>query len=609
MFEAHFQTFEEPETGVALSARLSAFREELTRRNLSGFVVPRADQQQNEYVAPSEERLAWLTGFTGSAGMAIVLMHEAAIFVDGRYTLQAGKQVDTKVWGVQPLVDPPPETWLAQHLTAGDRLGFDPWLHTTASAERLAAACAKAGAELVAVDTNPLDAIWTERPPLPLAPVSLHGKQFAGEIEADKLKRIEAEITRLGADALVLSDSHAVAWAFNIRGADVAHTPLPLSYAVIPKSGRPTLFIDHRKLSNSVRDHLEQTATVTDPGALTLKLTELAKSGASIALDSATSADALTRLISAAGGKVLRGNDPTALLKAVKNDTEIAGTKTAHRRDAIALARFLAWVDHEAPSGKLTEIDAVEALETFRRETGALKDVSFPTISGTGPNGAIVHYRVTRKSNRRIARGDLLLIDSGAQYEDGTTDVTRTIAIGEPTQEMRDRFTRVLRGHIAISRAIFPDGTTGAQLDTLARQYLWQAGVDFEHGTGHGVGSYLSVHEGPARISKLGTTALKRGMILSNEPGYYKTDAFGIRIENLELVVAADVAGAEKPVNAFETLTLAPIDRRLVDLNMLSGEELSWLNEYHERVRHAVRGHVDDATKAWLDQATAPLSL
>jgi Xaa-Pro aminopeptidase len=609
MFEALFQTFEEPETGVALTARLSAFREELAKRNLSGFVVPRADQQQNEYVPPSEERLAWLTGFTGSAGMAIVLAREAALFVDGRYTLQAGKQVDAKAWRIESLVDPPPETWLAQHLLAGDRLGFDPWLHTTAAAEKLSMACAKAGAELVAVDSNPVDAVWTERPPLPLAPVSLHGQQFSGELEADKLKRIEAEIGKLGADALVLSDSHAVAWTFNIRGGDVAHTPLPLSYALVPKSGRPTLFIDHRKLSNSVRDHLERTATVVEPAALTSKLIELSKSGASIALDTATAADALTRLISSAGGKPVRGGDPVSLLKAVKNDTEIAGTKAAHRRDAVALARFLAWIDREAPAGNLTEIDAVEALESFRRDTGALKDVSFPTISGTGPNGAIVHYRVTRKSNRRIARGDLLLIDSGAQYEDGTTDVTRTIAIGVPTFEMRDRFTRVLRGHIAIARALFPDGTSGAQLDTLARQYLWQAGVDFEHGTGHGVGSYLSVHEGPARISKIGATPLRRGMILSNEPGYYKADGFGIRIENLELVVAAEVAGAEKPVNAFETLTLAPIDRRLVDLNMLTGDELSWLNEYHERVRHAVRGHVDDATKAWLDEATAPLSL
>jgi Xaa-Pro aminopeptidase len=606
MFEAHFQTFEEPESGVALTARLSALREELARRKLTGFVIPRADQQQNEYVAPAEERLAWLTGFTGSAGLAIVLTKEAAVFVDGRYTLQAGKQVDRKAWEVEPLVDPPPEHWLTRHLASGDRLGFDPWLHTSAAAERLAAACTKAGAELVAVDSNPIDAVWTERPAPPLGPVTIHGAQFAGEIEAEKLKRIRLEINKLGADALVLSDSHAVAWAFNIRGADVSHTPLPLSYAVVPKEGRPVVFIDHRKLSNATRDHLEQSADVEEPAVLTVKLTELAKRGASIALDSATAADALSRLIAGAGGKPVRGNDPVSQLKAVKNLTEIEGTRTAHQRDAVALTRFLAWIDREAPSGGLTEIDAVEALETFRRQTGALKDVSFPTISGTGPNGAIVHYRVTRKSNRRIAPGDLLLIDSGAQYQDGTTDVTRTIAIGQPTDEMRDRFTRVLRGHIAIARAIFPDGTTGAQLDTLARQYLWQAGLDFEHGTGHGVGSYLSVHEGPARISKLGTTPLKRGMILSNEPGYYKTDAFGIRIENLELVVGTDIAGAEKPVNAFETLTLAPIDRRLIDTSMLSASELNWLNDYHARVSRVVRPHLDDnATKLWLDEATA----
>ena len=607
MFEAHFQTFEEPESGVALTARLSAFREELARRKLTGFVIPRADQQQNEYVASSEERLAWLTGFTGSAGMAIVLVHEAAIFVDGRYTLQAAKQVDTRAWKVESLIDPPPESWLTTRVATGDRLGFDPWLHTTAAAERLAAACSKAGATLVAVDSNPLDSVWTERPSPPLGPVAIHGTQFSGEAEGEKIARLRAEIERLGVDALVLSDSHAVAWTFNIRGADVSHTPLPLSYALVPKTGRPTVFIDHRKLSNSARDHLEQSADVAEPNALTPQLTALAQRGASIALDSATAADALNRLINNAGGKAVRGNDPTALLKACKNATEIEGTRNAHRRDAVALARFLAWIDREAPTGSLTEIDTVEALETFRRETGALKDVSFPTIAGTGPNGAIVHYRVTRKTNRRIATGDLLLIDSGAQYQDGTTDVTRTIAIGTPTAEMRDRFTRVLRGHIAIARAIFPDGATGAQLDTLARQYLWAAGIDFEHGTGHGVGSYLSVHEGPARISKLGTTPLRRGMILSNEPGYYKTDAFGIRIENLELVVAREVTGAEKPMNAFETLTLAPIDRRLIDLEMLNPDELAWLNAYHARVRSEIRPHLDEATQAWLDAATAVL--
>ena len=609
MFEAHFQTFEDPEAGVALSARLSAFREELARRKLTGFVIPRADQQQNEYVPPSEERLAWLTGFTGSAGLAIVLTREAALFVDGRYTLQAGKQVDGKAWTIQPLVDPPPESWIGTQLVSGDRLGFDPWLHTSSAAERLASACTRAGAELVAVDSNPVDAVWGERPPAPLGPVAIQPLQFAGESEADKLIRIRREIDKLGAEALVLSDPHAVAWTFNIRGADVAHTPLPLSYALVPRDGRPILFIDSRKLSNVTRDHLEQSADVAEPEALIARLTELGQAGAAIALDNATAADALSRLITAAGGKPLRGSDPVSLLKASKNATEIEGTRTAHRRDAVALVRFLAFIDHEAPAGRLTEIDAVEALETFRRDTGALKDVSFPTIAGTGPNGAIVHYRVTRKSNRRIARGDLLLIDSGAQYQDGTTDVTRTIAIGEPSAEMRDRFTRVLRGHIAIARAVFPDGASGAQLDTLARQFLWQAGLDFEHGTGHGVGSYLSVHEGPGRISKLGSAALKRGMILSNEPGYYKTDGYGIRIENLELVVAIDIDGAEKPMNAFETLTLAPIDRRLIDLYMLSADELSWLNDYHTRVRHEVRPHLDEATKAWLERATAPLSL
>ena len=538
MFEAHFQTFEDPEGGVALSARLAALREELTRRNLTGFIVPRADAQQNEYVPPSDERLAWLSGFTGSAGLAAALKDRAVLFVDGRYTLQAAQQIDTTAWTVASLVEPPPEAWLAQELKPGDRLGFDPWLHTSAAVERLEAACAKAGAELVAVESNPIDAVWQERPAPPLGQVAVHELKYAGEAEPAKLARIRDEIAKLRADALVMSDPHAVAWTFNIRGADVAHTPLPLSYALVPKDGRPTVFIDSRKLSNSSRDHLERHADVAEPDQLGIELKRLAETKAAIAIDAATGADALSRMITAAGGKPVRGSDPVALLKAVKNDTEIAGTRTAHERDAVALARFLYWVDREAPSGQLTEIDTVEALESFRRDTGALRDVSFPTIAGSGPNGAIVHYRVTRKTNRRIRPGELLLIDSGAQYQDGTTDVTRTIAVGDPTPEMRDRFTRVLRGHLAIARAVFPDGTTGAQIDAFARQYLWQVGLDFEHGTGHGVGSYLSVHEGPARISKLGTTPLKRGMILSNEPGYYKTNAYGIRIENLELVVA-----------------------------------------------------------------------
>jgi len=607
MFEAHFQTFEDPDAGTLMPARLAAFREELIRRNLTGFLVPRADSQQNEYVPPSEERLAWLTGFTGSAGLALPQLVSATMFVDGRYTLQAAQQVDGSAWKVESLTDPPPETWLATNLKAGDRIGYDPWLHTTAAIERLEAACKKAGAELVPVESNPVDAVWLERPAPPLGQVSVHDQKLSGEGETAKLEKIRTELGKLKADALVVSDPHAVAWTFNIRGADVAHTPLPLAYALVPKEGRPTVFIDSRKLSNSARDHLERSATVVQPERLTDDIAAIAASGASIALDAATAADALTRLITSAGGKPLRGADPLALLKAVKNPVEISGTRTAHARDAVALAKFLCWVDREAPSGNITEIDAVEALETFRRETGALKDVSFPTISGSGPNGAIVHYRVTRKTNRRVNPGELLLIDSGAQYQDGTTDVTRTIAVGTPTAEMRDRFTRVLRGHIAIARAVFPDGTTGAQIDSFARQFLWQAGLDFEHGTGHGVGSYLSVHEGPARISKLGTTPLKRGMILSNEPGYYKTGAYGIRIENLELVVPADIASAEKPTNKFETLTFAPIDRRLIETSLMAPDEVKWLNEYHAKVRELVSGALDEPTRAWLEAVTEKL--
>lgn len=608
MFEAHFQTFEDAEGGVALTARLAALREELARHNLSGFIIPRADAHQNEYVPPSEERLAWLTGFTGSAGLAAVLTDCAILFVDGRYTLQADQQVDTAAWTVASLIDPPPEVRLARELKAGDRLGFDPWLHTSAAVERLEIACAKAGAELVPVHSNPIDTIWQERPTPPMGQVTVHDLKFAGDTETAKLVRIREEIARLRTDALVMSDPHAVAWTFNIRGADVAHTPLPISYAVLPKDGRPTVFIDARKLTNSTRDHLERNADVAEPGQLVPHLAKLAESGAAIAIDAATGADALSRLIVEHGGKPVRGSDPVALLKAVKNATEIAGTRSAHERDGAALARFLFWLDREAPGGQLTEIDTVEALESFRRETGALKDVSFPTIAGSGPNGAIVHYRVTRKTNRRIRPGELLLIDSGAQYQDGTTDVTRTIAVGEPTAEMRDRFTRVLRGHLAIARAVFPDGTTGAQIDAFARQFLWQAGLDFEHGTGHGVGSYLSVHEGPARISKVGTTPLKRGMILSNEPGYYKTNEYGIRIENLELVVAKEITGAEKSMNAFEALTLAPIDRRLIDVALMTPDEIAWLDAYHLRVRTTLRGALDDATGSWLEAATRPLS-
>ena len=609
MFEARFQSFEDRTERAASGARVAALRTELARRGLSGFIVPRSDRHQNEYVPASEERLAWLTGFTGSAGAAIVLRERAVLFVDGRYTLQVREQVDTSLFAIEHLVETPPDRWIETNLTSADRLGYDPWLHTVESAERLAKACAAAGATLVAVEPDLIDAIWSDRPAPPLGPITLHDLRFAGEAAEEKLARISAELAKLRADALVVSDPHAVAWAFNIRGSDVAHTPLPLAFAVVPQAGRPALFVDGRKLSNDVRDRLETLADVREPADFVQALAALGQAHKTVRLDQATAADALARLVTSHGGKVARGPCPIALMKAVKNQAEISGARAAHIRDGVAVTRFLAWFDREAARGTLTEIDAVAALESFRRDTGLLKDVSFPTISGAGPDGAIVHYRVTTKTNRGIAAGELFLIDSGGQYQDGTTDITRTVAVGEPTAEMRERFTRVLKGHIAIARAIFPDGTTGAQLDSFARQSLWAAGLDFDHGTGHGVGSYLSVHEGPGRISKLGTTPLRRGMILSNEPGYYKAGAYGIRIENLVLVVeAAAVPGAEKPLNAFETLTLAPIDRRLVVADMLTPEETDWFDGYHARVAQMLAPLVDAETRAWLAAATRPLA-
>ncbi len=608
MFEAKFQTFDDTTSSDASAPRLAALRTELARRGLTGFVVPHADRHQSEYLTASEERLAWLSGFTGSAGTAIVMIGRAVLFVDGRYTLQSREQVDTSRFEIENIANTNPEQWIERTLSKSDVLGYDPWLHTVEGAERLAAACSNAGATVVALEDNPIDQVWHARPAPPVGPVTLHDIRYAGETAGTKLAQIRPEIARLKADALVVSDSHAVAWTFNIRGSDVTHTPLPLSFAVIPREGRPALFIDGRKLSNDVRHRLEELADVREPDSLNAELTALGAAGKTVRLDPRTGADALARLIKGAGGKATKGPDPVIALKAVKNAVEIEGARAAHLRDGAAVTRFLAWFEREAPSVRLTEIDAVMALETFRRETGALKDVSFPTISGAGPDGAIVHYRVTRKTNRAIAPGDLFLIDSGGQYLDGTTDITRTVIVGEPTPEMRDRFTRVLKGHIAIATAVFPDGATGAQLDPLARQALWRAGIDFDHGTGHGVGSYLSVHEGPASISKLGTVALKPGMILSNEPGYYKTGSYGIRIENLVLVTHGPfVAGAEKQLNAFETLTLVPIDRRLIARKLLTSDEVAWLDAYHTRVRKALTPLVDADTAAWLEAATQPL--
>jgi Xaa-Pro aminopeptidase len=597
-FVAKYQSFSDTADKAATPARMAALRLALAEAKLDGFIIPRADAHQNEYTPASEERLVWLTGFTGSAGAAIVLRDKAAIFVDGRYTLQVREQTDPALFEYCDLIAEPPSQWLKRNSAKGARIGFDPWLHTPMQARALREALAAAGAELVAVERNLLDATWTHRPAPPSAPIVLYPEKLAGESAHKKLARVAAALNH---DALVLSDPHAVAWAFNIRGGDVAHTPLPLSWAIIRKGARPTLYVEAVKLSNSVRDALEKLADIEPPQRLTRDLEQLGAQGAQVDFDAATAPEKLVALLQAAGGKAHVGAEPIALMKACKNAAELRGARAAHLRDGAAVANFLCWLDAHAL--KSNEIEAAAALETFRRATGKLKDVSFPTISAAGAHAASPHYRVTNETNIKISRG-LFLIDSGAQYVDGTTDITRTIAVGKPTTEMRDRYTRVLKGHIAIATALFPAGATGAQIDAFARQYLWRAGLDFDHGTGHGVGAYLSVHEGPQRISKLGATPLQPGMILSNEPGFYKAGAFGIRIENLVIVEQRKIAGGDRAMLGFETITLAPIDLAPVDKKMLTREEISWLNAYHARVRAALLDKVAPQTRAWLKQAT-----
>jgi len=604
MFESLYQSFANTADPAQSAARLAALREELARHGLSGFLVPRADRHQNENVPPSEERLAWLTGFTGSAGLAVVLQDRAVLFVDGRYTLQVKEQVDLSRVEPVPIAQTSPEKWLEKNLGSGMKLGFDPWLHTPGQIEKFEKAAAAAGAELVALAENPIDAIWSDRPPAPQGAVARHPARLAGESAKKKLARVGKALGK--ADALLVSDPHAVAWAFNIRGKDVAYTPLPLAFALIPKEGKARLYIDPAKLGPALRAYLDERAEIAAPSRLEADLAALGKDGKRVLFDAASAPVKLTRLLKAAGGQPQIGQDPIALMKARKNQAELEGARRAHLRDGIAMLRFLHWFSIEAPKGKLTEIDAAQALETFRRQSRKLRDLSFPTISAAGPNSAIPHYRVTVATNRKIKKG-IFLIDSGGQYEDGTTDITRTLAIGTPSQEMRDRFTRVLKGHIAIARALFPKGTSGAQIDALARLSLWQAGLDFDHGTGHGVGSYLSVHEGPQRIAKLGGAALESGMILSNEPGYYKAAEFGIRIENLVAVAPRKIKGAERDMLGFETLTLAPIDLSLVEPKLLDAEEIAWLNAYHARVRKALAPHVEPALRKWLARATKPI--
>jgi Xaa-Pro aminopeptidase len=603
-----FQTYDDVADPSHGADRLSRLRAELTRRGLDGFLIPRADEHQGEYVPPGAERLKWLTGFSGSAGLAIVLKHRAAVFIDGRYTLQVRDQVDMDAFEACHLIDPGWHAWLEEHLWADARLGYDPWLHTIAGVRRLEKIAEKSGAVLVPSDDNPLDRVWTDRPGPPLGPVVIQSEDHAGRSSTDKLDEIQRTLVKARADATVLTQPDSIAWLLNIRGSDVQHTPLPLSFAIVPADGRPTLLIDGRKLSNAVRAHIEDVADIIEPSEFGAALDHLGAHNAVIRLDATTTARWIADRIEAVGGRIIEGDDPCTLPKAVKNAAEITGARAAHLRDGAAVCRFLAWLDREAPKGTVDEIAAAKALEGFRAETGELREISFDTISGSGPNGAIVHYRVTTDTNRPLEQDSLYLVDSGAQYVDGTTDITRTVAIGEPSDDMRRHFTLVLKGHIAIATARFPVGTSGAQIDTLARYPLWQAGLDFDHGTGHGIGSFLSVHEGPQRIAKTGSVALQPGMIVSNEPGYYRAGQYGIRIENLELVKPpVSVPGGERELLSFEALTLAPIDRRLIDPTLLSPQEIAWFDTYHARVLAEIGPHLEGEALDWLKAATAPI--
>ena len=591
--------------------RLAALREQLKAEKLDGFVVPLTDEHMSEYVGSYAQRLAWLTGFQGSAGSAVVLPEQAAIFVDGRYTLQVRQQVSPTEWSYQSVPETSATQWLEEHASEGARIGYDPWLHTRDWVKKAKDALASRGAELVAVDRNPIDEIWKGRPEASKAHLVVQSDQYAGKSAAEKRTEIGDWLVKHHADAAVLSALDSIAWAFNIRGADVTHTPVALAYALVHADGTADLFVASEKIGPEVRQHLGNGVRLHERSEFKSALSEL--NGKTVVVDPERAVAAIFGALEKAGAKILTLRDPTILPKALKNAAEIAGQKAAQERDGAAIARFLHWIDEEAPKGDLDELKASDHLEALRRESPELRDLSFDSISGAGPNGAIVHYKSSEKTNRKLEKGTLYLIDSGGQYVDGTTDITRTVAIGEPTAEMRDRFTRVLKGHIAIATAVFPKGTRGTQLDSFARRPLWEAGLDYAHGTGHGVGSFLAVHEGPQRISPVGSSQsggdepLQAGMIISNEPGYYKTGEYGIRIENLVLVVPREIEGAEKEMLGFETLTFAPIDRRLIDAEMLDPEELVWLNCYHAHVLAKIAPTLTGSDLEWLQKVCAPI--
>ncbi len=594
-------------------ARLEALRKELVARDLDGFVVPISDEHMSEYVGAYAQRLEWLTGFGGSAGTAVVLQDKAAMFVDGRYTLQVRDQVDGRFWSYESVPQTSIAKWLGEHAHDGARIAYDPWLHGKVWVAAVEKALATKSARLVAVESNPIDAVWNDRPEPSSAPAAVHGLAFAGQVSEAKRAAVAEWLTEQKYDAAVISALDSIAWLLNIRGADVERTPVALSFVIAHADGTAELFIAEEKVTPALRQHLGNAVTIRPRAAFVPGLEGL--KGKKVAVDPERSVSAVFAALTAAGAEVIEQRDPTVLPKAVKNPVEQAGHRAAQARDGAAVTRFLHWLSVEAPQDTVNEISAAEALHQFRRDCGDLRDLSFDTISGAGPNGAIVHYRVSEETNRALAPSSVYLVDSGGQYPDGTTDITRTVWIGpdEAPALAKDRFTRVLKGHIALARITFPKGTAGSQLDTLARQYLWAAGLDYAHGTGHGVGSFLSVHEGPQRIAKAAggqagsDQELLAGMFLSNEPGYYKTGEYGIRIENLVLVEVRAIEGGEGTFFGFETLTHVPIERALVDCSLLTRDEVAWWNAYHTRVLDIIGPQLEGAALDWLKAQCAPL--
>ncbi|WP_371036726.1 aminopeptidase P family protein [Rhodosalinus sp. FB01] len=594
-----FKATSRPDQGPPRLARL---REEMAREGLDGFWVPRADAHQGEYVAPRDERLSWLTGFTGSAGFAVVLASVAGVFVDGRYRVQVKAQVAEDFTPVDwPEVKP--SDWLRETLPNGGVVGIDPWLHTVEQVEKLETALRGSGVSLRET-ANLVDRIWQDQPAPPLGRARAHPLDLAGEGAAEKRARLGRELRDAGHRAAVITLPDSICWLLNIRGSDVPRAPLAHGFAVLHEDGRVDLFMAEEKLEG-LGDHLGPEVAAHRPERFAAALGELS---GPVRIDPASAPLAVLRALEEAGVEVARGPDPCVRPKACKNAAEIRGAGEAHLRDGAAVCEFLAWLADQ-PAGSLTEIEAVTKLEESRRATGKLEDISFDTISCAGPHGAIMHYRVTEETNRPLKAGELYLVDSGGQYLDGTTDITRTVAIGTPTEEMRACYTRVLQGLITLSRLRWPAGLAGRDLDALARMPLWLAGQDYAHGTGHGVGAYLSVHEGPQKIARAGEAELLPGMILSNEPGFYREGAFGIRLENLIVVEDAPElpGGSVAKMLRFHTLTYVPFERRLVEAEMLHGPERAWLNAYHALVRSKIGPRLGSAAKTWLDAATAPI--